>query len=332
MTHRDPINLNHLRYFFEVARAGNMRRAAARIGISQPALSKQIQALEDTVGLQLFFRTPKGLQPTSDGDLAFHHCEPIFGHLRDLELALDARRTGSAGRLTIGVIHSISTHILPAYLARYREALPSMRTRVVAVRSQSVLRALEAHKVDIGLIAEKPPGAQLDAQGQPTRSTRETAAGKRSALFASEFAWRAFDKAPLVVVAAPKHPLHEAAKVGPLPASALHHADMVAFDAPAPTRRMTDRYLAKLGVEPRVMSECPSLEAIKEQVVANLGFAVLPAQCVLAEAQSGRLAVIPIQDWALERTLYIVHLAGAPLPPAVQRFADLFPTLPASPA
>lgn len=315
MTHRDPINLNHLRYFFEVARAGNMRRAAARIGISQPALSKQIQALEDTVGLQLFFRTPKGLQPTSDGELAFHHCEPIFGHLRDLELALDARRTGSAGRLTIGVIHSISTHILPAYLTRYREALPSMRTRVVAVRSQAVLRALEAHKVDVGLIAEKPPGEQSHAHGQPLHGLRE-------------FAFRAFDKAPLVVVTSPSHPLHEAAKAGPVPVSALHRADMVAFDAPAPTRRMTDRYLAKLGVEPRIMSECPSLEAIKEQVVVNLGFAVLPAQCVAAEAQSGRLAVIPIQDWVLERTLYLVHLAGAPLPPAVQRFADLFPTLP----
>jgi len=296
------MNLNHLRYFYEVARAGNMRRAATRIGISQPALSKQIQALEDTIGLQLFYRTPKGLQPTADGAVAFQHCEKIFGHLRDLETSLEARRKGSAGRLTIGVIHSLSSHLLPAYLRRYREAYDKVRIKIVTVKSRAVLRALEEHKVDIGLVAEQPQGGEL--------------------------VWRAFAKTPLVIVAAPASPLAQAMKSGPVAAEALHKADMVAFDPPAPTRRVTDRYLAARGLEPRIMAECPSIDTIKELVVEQVGFAVLPGHCVDADIAQGRLVQVPVVDWSLERTLYLVHLAGPPLAPTVRHFADLFPTLP----
>jgi len=295
------MNLNHLRYFYEVARAGNMRRAAARIGISQPALSKQIQALEDTIGLQLFYRTPKGLQPTADGAVAFSHCEKIFGHLRDLETSLEARRKGSAGRLTIGVIHSISTHLLPSYVRRYREAYDKVRIKIVTVRSRAVLRALEEHKVDIGLVAEEPPGDQ--------------------------FVWRPFAKTPLVVVAAPGSALAAAAEGGPLAAEALHRADMVAFDPQAPTRRVTDRYLAALGIETRIMAECPSLDTIKELVAEKVGYAVLPAHTVEPELQARRLVQVPVRDWSLERTLYLVHLAGPPLGPTVRHFADLFTPL-----
>ncbi|MCC6621090.1 MAG: LysR family transcriptional regulator [Deltaproteobacteria bacterium] len=295
------MNLNHLRYFYEVARAGNMRRAATRIGISQPALSKQIQALEDTIGLQLFYRTPKGLQPTADGEVAYQHCEKIFGHLRDLEMSLEARRKGSAGRLTIGVITSISTHILPGYVRRYRESYDKVRIKIVTVKSRAVLRALEEHKVDIGLVAEQPPGEQ--------------------------FVWRPFAKTPLVIVAAPSSALATSAKDGPVAAEQLHKADMVAFDPPAPTRRVTDRYLAARGLEPRIMAECPSIDTIKELVAERVGFAVLPQHCIEAEVTHGRLVQVPVADWSLERTLYLVHLAGPPLPPTVRHFADLFPTL-----
>lgn len=300
----DPhhINLNHLRYFYEVARSGNMRRAATRIGISQPALSKQIQALEDTIGLQLFYRTPKGLQPTADGDVAFSYCERIFGHLRDLESALDLRRKGSAGRLTIGAVPSISTHLLPGYLKTYRQDYSKVRVKVVTVRSRAVLKALSEHRIDVGLIAAEPSG--------------------------SEFVWRPFAKTPLVVVASPRHPLAQAAAEGPLPLARLHKEDMIAFDAPAPTRRVTERYLAKAGVEPRIMAECPAIDTMIGMVAEDMGFAVLPHHCVAHEVAAGRLVVLPFADWRLERTLYLVHLAGPPLSPTVRHFVDLFPTLP----
>jgi len=303
MKDREPINLNHLRYFYEVAKAGNMRRAATRIGISQPALSKQIQALEDAIGLQLFYRTAQGLRPTADGEVTAAYCERLFGHVKDLEAAFEQRRKGSVGRLTVGAVHSIATHLLPSYLSRYRAANEAVRLRIIPARSRAVLRALAEHKIDIGLIAEEPPSVG--------------------------YVWRAFMETPLVVVAAPDHALAEASQGGKaLPIQALHHADMVAFDPPAATRRTVARYLASQGIEPRVMAECPSIESINEFVVKGLGFAILPTHAVEADLASGRLAIIPIGGWSLARKLYVVHLAGPPLAPAVKQFADLFPTLP----
>lgn len=300
-TVNDPhqINLNHLRYFYEVARSGNMRRAATRIGISQPALSKQVQALEDTIGLQLFYRTPKGLRPTADGEVAFNYCERIFGHLRDLEAALDLRRKGSAGRLTVGAVNSISTHLLPRYLALYRQDYSKVRIKVVTLRSRSVLKALSEHRLDVGLIAEEPVGA--------------------------EFSWRPFMKTPLVVVTSPRHPL--AREAGPITTERLHREDMVAFDRPAPTRRVTERYLAKLGVEPRIVAECPAIDTMMGMVGEDIGFAILPQHCAEPDVKAGKLVVLPMAEWNLERTLYLAHLAGPPLSPTVRHFVDLFKPL-----
>jgi DNA-binding transcriptional LysR family regulator len=276
-----------------------MRRAATRIGISQPALSKQVQALEDTIGLQLFHRTPKGLQPTADGEVAFNYCERIFGHLRDLDSALDLRRRGSAGRLTIGAVHSIATHVLPGYLSAYRKDYPKVRIKVVNVRSRAVLKALAEHRVDVGLVAEQPKVAELS--------------------------WRPFKTTPLVVVVSPRHPL--AQERGTLAVERLHREDMIAFDGPAPTRRVTDRYLSQIGVEPRVIAECPSIDTMINMVVEDIGFAVLPRHCVEREVDSKRLEVLAIDGWRLERTLYLAHLAGPPLSPTVKHFVDLFPVL-----
>jgi len=292
-------NLNHLRYFYEVARSGNMRRAASRIGISQPALSKQIQALEESIGLQLFYRSSRGLQPTPDGEAVFLHCERVFAHLRDLEEAVEALQSGSAGRVTVGATFSIAEYILPEYIRRYHERHPKVRFRLVTARSSSVLRSLREHRVDVAFVAGRPDDESLVAT--PIKHNR------------------------LVVVAGPSHALAEA--TAPVPVKALHRLDMVAFDDEAPTRKMTERYLDGRDVEPRIMAESPSIETIKRLVREGVGFAVLPSHCVEEEVEAGRLVIVDVAGWDLHRLLYIVHLALPALPPTVQNFVDLIPSM-----
>jgi len=299
-------NLNHLRYFYEVARAGNMRRAAARIGISQPALSKQIQALEEAIGLQLFFRSSRGLTPTPDGDAVFAHCERIFGHLRDLEEAVESLRTGSAGRVTVGAIYSVAVHLLPEYVRAYHDRHPKVRFKLVTAHSNNVLSAIREHRVDVGFVAGDPDDESLTAT--PIRDN------------------------PLVVVVGQKHPFAEVQRSGkPLDVSLLNKADMVAFDEEAPTRRLTDRYLDTLDVEPRILAESPTIDSIKRLVREHVGFAVLPRHCVDDELDAGQLIAIDVEGWKLERVLYAVHLARPALPPAVQQFVDLIPRIAAVP-
>lgn len=299
MTEVYPFNLNHLRYFYEVARAGNMRRAAALVGISQPALSKQIQALEDSIGLQLFYRSSKGLRPTPDGETVFAHCERVFGHLRDLEEVIELMRSGSAGRVTIGAIYSISTHLLPRYIRQYHELHPKVRFKIVTGRSAQVLQALREHRVDVGFVAGRPE--QDDLVATPVIDN------------------------PLVVVTAPGHPIAESARRGPVGFDLLHRGDMVAFDEEAPTRQVTDDYLSEHEITPRVMAESPSIEAIKQLLREGIGFAVLPRHCLVDELEAGRLVEVPIEGWDLRRYLYAVYLSAPVLPPAVRQFIELIP-------
>lgn len=295
-------NLNHLRYFYEVARAGNMRRAAARIGISQPALSKQIQALEEAIGLQLFYRSSRGLTPTPDGDAVFLHCERIFGHLRDLEEAVESLRTGSAGRVTVGAIYSVAVHLLPEYVRAYHDRHPKVRFKLVTAHSNHVISAVREHRVDVGFVAGNPDDENLVAT--PISDN------------------------PLVVVTGPQHAFALETQGGaPLEMSRLNRADMVAFDEEAPTRRLTDRYLDTHDCEPRILAESPTIDSIKRLVREHVGFAVLPRHCVQDEVDAGQLCVIPVEGWHLERYLYAVHLAKPDLPPAVQQFVDLIPRM-----
>ena len=292
-------NLNHLRYFYEVARAGNMRRAAGRIGISQPALSKQIQALEEAIGLQLFYRSSRGLQPTPDGEVVFLHCERVFGHLRDLEEAIEALRTGSAGRVTVGAIYSIAEYLLPEYIRRYHDTYPRVRFKLVTSRSGQVLQALREHRVDVGFVAGRPDDENFISA--PIRDN------------------------PLVVVVSPGHPF--ATCDGQLPIERLHKSDMVAFDDEAPTRHVTDRYLNDHDAEPRILAESPSIETVKRLVREQVGFAVLPRHCVDDEVRANHLVVVDVAGWSLHRFLYVVHLARPAMPPTVRNFIDLIPRI-----
>ncbi len=298
MADQSPINLNQLRYFYEVARSQNMKRASVRLGVSQPALSKQVQALEDALGLQLFHRSPRGMQPTADGQVVFEHCERVFGHLRDLEEAVDKLRSGSAGRVAIGSVNSIGVHILPLYLRRFRQAHPKVRLKLVTSRSAQVVQALREHRIDIGLVAGEPDTEGLEAEP--------------------------FLHNPIRVVVAFDHPLARSARRGePIAPQVLDGLEMVAFDEQAPTRHMTERAFADLDVGAKVVAESSDIEVIKRMVEIGVGFAALPTHCIGRELEAGSLVALEVEGLSLSRDLYVLSRESGALPPAAQHFVDL---------
>lgn len=299
MRDQSLLNLNQLRYCFEVARAGTMKRAAVRLGISQPALSKQVQALEDALSMQLFFRSSRGMDPTPEGAVVFEHCERVFGHLRDLEEAVQGLRSGEEGRLALGAVNSIGVHILPLYLRRYREVHQGVRVKIITSKGSDVVAALRQHRVDIGLVAGDP-GLE-DVEAEP------------------------FLRNPLRVVVASDHPLARQARNGErLNATVLDGLEMVTFDERAPTRRIFFDALADLeGIEPEIVAESSDIEVIKRLVEARLGFAVLPTHCIKRELEAKNLVAIEIEGLSLSRDLYVLWRKQTKLAPASQQFVDL---------
>src|SRR5207237_900048 len=163
----DLMELRHLRYFVAVAEEGSFVRAAGRLRVAQPALSKQIRDLEREVGVKLFERLPRGARVTRAG-------EQFLGNARSaLESATravtTARRSDSATGLKFA--HSdlyVYTPVLLKVLAAFRQAAPEILVRVVRVNDVDQQAALREHRIDIAAAA----GAATS--GPTSRSPRET--------------------------------------------------------------------------------------------------------------------------------------------------------------
>jgi DNA-binding transcriptional LysR family regulator len=155
------IDLRHLRYFRAVAQELHFGRAAARLAIAQPALSRQIQQLEQELGTPLLRRTQRRVELLPAGALLLERTEGI---LQELARAIsDTRRTGDGelGRLAVGFIHSSTYGLLPSIVGRFRQLHPGieleLREMPIAVQHAALVRGT----IDVGLLRVQAAPAEL---------------------------------------------------------------------------------------------------------------------------------------------------------------------------
>lgn len=164
------IELRHLRYFVAVAEEGHLTRAAGRLGIQQPPLSQQIQALEREVGAPLFLRHSRGVALTDAGETLLPRARAILG---DVDGALEAaRRTarGQMGRLAVGFTSSAAFHPLVASLVRMlRQSAPEIVLSLEEGNTQDLIAALRANRLDTAFV-RSPVGQPEDLVIEPLLS------------------------------------------------------------------------------------------------------------------------------------------------------------------
>jgi DNA-binding transcriptional LysR family regulator len=156
------IDLRQLRYFQAVAEELHFGRAAARLAIAQPALSRQIQQVEAELGTPLLRRTQRRVELLPAGALLLERSRAIQQELaRTLN---DVRRTGAGelGRLALGFIHSSTYGLLPSIVGRFRELYPGIELELhempITVQHTALLRGT----IDIGLLRVQPGPAELE--------------------------------------------------------------------------------------------------------------------------------------------------------------------------
>ncbi|MCL7462987.1 LysR family transcriptional regulator [Pseudomonas sp. NW5] len=144
------MDLRHLRYFIAVAEEQHIGRAAARLHISQPPLTRQIQQLEEELGVQLFNRTPRGMELTGAG-------EQLLEEARNIRLLVEqaTERTqragqGRLGRMDIGIFGSAILDIVPKVLAAFRAAYPQVRLVLHSMDKNEQIEALRQRRISLG--------------------------------------------------------------------------------------------------------------------------------------------------------------------------------------
>jgi len=144
------MDLRHLRYFIAVAEEQNIGRAAARLHISQPPLTRQIQQLEEELGVQLFTRTPRGMELTPAGELLLEEARNIRAVVEQATERTQRAGQGKLGRLDIAIFGSGILNIIPKLLTAFRTAYPEVKTVLHNMDKNEQIEALRQRRISVG--------------------------------------------------------------------------------------------------------------------------------------------------------------------------------------
>ena len=147
-------NLSSYRIFYTVANTGNISKAAKELYISQPAISKSIQKLEESVGCKLFSRSSRGVVLTDEGKLLYDHVSSAFETLTLGEEKLKRSIELGVGHLKIGVSSTLCKYLLLPYLKEFIRQNPHISISISCQSTNDTLKLLEDNKIDIGLIGK----------------------------------------------------------------------------------------------------------------------------------------------------------------------------------
>jgi DNA-binding transcriptional LysR family regulator len=150
------MELRHLRYFVDVAEEQNVTKAAARLHVSQPPLSRQIRDLEDELGVRLFTRSAKSVRLTDAGRVFLNEARALLQKADDTIQTVRAVAGGHRGQLNIGYAPSLTVEILPQALRRFALARPGIRVSLHDMSTDEMLSGLRGGDLDLALLVKQP--------------------------------------------------------------------------------------------------------------------------------------------------------------------------------
>ena len=254
------MNLFQLRAFDAVAREGSFTRAAARLFISQPAVTGHIKALEEYYQIPLLRRTARRVELTEEGARLASITRAIFGLVDEAQTMLEANRQLLTGRLEVA---ADGPHLVMPMIASLRARYPGITVNLRLGNAQETLAALMSEHADVAVLTEVAPRNGLHLQ--PLSESRICA----------------------LVPAA--HPW--AMQSGGIRLAQLNEVIMVLREPSSITRRTFDEACAATGVKPKVLLELDSREAVTEAVAAELGVGVVSSMEV---SQDPRVRAVPL--------------------------------------
>src|SRR5262250_2954004 len=136
------MELRHLRYFLVVGEVLNFTKAAARLRVAQPALSRQVQDLEDEIGVDLLHRSPRGVTLTAEGKLFLEEARELLKRADESVEKVRALARGEYGELHIGYAAVPTAEILPPTLAAFRKAVPRVKVSLHDLASDELVAGL----------------------------------------------------------------------------------------------------------------------------------------------------------------------------------------------
>jgi DNA-binding transcriptional LysR family regulator len=272
-----PITLRQLQVFESVARNLSHSRAAEELYLSQPAVSMQIKQTESAVGLPLFEQVGKKLHLTAAGTEFLHYARSMLQLMLEMESVFDEMKGLERGQLSISVV-STANYFMPQLLAKFIQAHPKIQVSLSVANRDAVIRQLTENYADLAIMGQPPQGTDMRAD--------------------------AFMQNPLVVIAAPVHPLAQAKRIQP---KQLANETFLLREQGSGTRGVVERFFASHNLALPAHMEMDTNEAIKQSVQAGMGIGIISRHGIELELETNRLVVLDVDHFPIVRHWYIVH-------------------------
>ncbi|MCB1857631.1 MAG: LysR family transcriptional regulator [Gammaproteobacteria bacterium] len=286
------LTFRQLKVFEAVATHLSFTRAADALFLSQPAVSMQIRQLEENVGLPLFEKLGKQVHLTEAGRELHRYGLRIASELDEVEEVLESLKGVNRGRLDIAVASTVN-YFAPGALGAFSRRYPAIQLTLEVSNRKDLMRLLEKNEKDLVLMGRPPEGLQLEAEP--------------------------FMDNPLVVIAAPSHPLAGRSQVA---LKELSDQVFLMREPGSGTRLAMEGFFQDQKLELRQGMQMTRNEAIKQGVRAGMGLGVVSIHTVELELETGRLVVLPVERFPLMRRWFIVHRKGKRLSPSATAFRE----------
>lgn len=292
------MELRQLQHFLAVAEERHFTRAAQRVNIVQSALSTSIRLLEAELGAPLFVRDTRPVRLTAAGGVMVEKARQVLRAAQDARDAVAAVQGLRQGTLRIGAVQSLAAFLdLPALIARFHAAHPSVELRLLQDSSTTLLDHVRNGRLDLAFLPLGDPPGDVAAT-----------------MIACE---------ALVLACKPDHPLSGQVDV---PLAALKDELFVDFQPDWGTRKLVDRGFLAAGIERRIGFEVGDLGTLCDLVGRGLGVALLPE--AVAATRQPNLGIATLAEPELCWELVVAYAAGSgrspePVDPAPRAFLEL---------
>ena len=290
-------NLSSYRIFYAVANTGNISKAAKELYISQPAISKSIQKLEENIGVKLFDRSSMGVTLTPEGELLYTHVKSAF---ETLTLGEDKLRRSIAlgvGNLSIGVSSTLCKYILLPYLRDFIKKYPHINISIACHSTNQTLKLLEEGKLDIGLIGR--PEVFKDIDFYPLREIED-------------------------IFVAAKDYLRNLKIRGVEKQYILQSSTLLLLDKENMTRQYIDGYFQSSHIMIQDMIEVSNMDLLIEMSKIGLGVGCVIRDFVQTELTDGTLVEIPLTVPISKRFIGFAYKKDARISKSLKHFIDFY--------
>lgn len=285
--------VHQLRLFRAVADHGGFSRAAAALGLSQPAVSHQLKELSGAVGLPLVEVIGRRVRLTQAGELLYEHARRILADFEAAGRELDDLRGLRRGTLRVVGDTTVGTYVLPDVLGAFRAEHPGTDVRLDVGNRRHVLDRLVAAEVDFavsGRTWERPPIALTVLP-----------------FLANE----------LIAIASPRHRLAGAAEIS---LDELASEPFIVREPGSGTRETAEEALTHAGLDVAPHMQLASNGAIKRAVASDLGISIISRYAVGLELEIGHIVELPVRGFPLHREWHLIHATDKRLGPLDQSF------------